>query len=74
MAEIKRGDDLFQSIGNKDNSTEAEGAAKAAPAQSDASAGEDVNKAVNAKSDDLLAKTANTGKTENRPIPRHDEW
>jgi DNA repair exonuclease SbcCD ATPase subunit len=59
--DIKRGDDLFQKIGNKDNSTQAEGAAKAEPSQSDASAGNEVNQAVNAKSDDLLAKTAGTG-------------
>lgn len=62
--DIKRGDDLFQKIGNKDNSTAAEGSAKAEPSQSSASAGNEVvNEAVNAKSDDLLAKTAGTGQT-----------
>lgn len=61
--EVKRGDDLFQKIGKKDGSTTAEGAAKAAPAQESASAGKEVDKTVNAKSDDLLAKTANTGQT-----------
>lgn len=59
--DIKRGDDLFQKIGKKDNSTTAEGAAYAAPSQSSASAGKEVNEAVTAKSDDLLARTANTG-------------
>jgi DNA repair exonuclease SbcCD ATPase subunit len=59
--DMKRGDDLFKKVGQKDQSTAAEGSALAEPTQNSASAGKEVNNAVSAKSDDLTAQAAGTG-------------